>query len=312
MKFEVVPCPLCGSDEAYPVLQWRTRRMVRCDRCSLLYRNPRPTASDIREAYGAERTSLEEEERVGDRRSHQFHRFFDIFPNRPGRLLDIGCGYGFFLKMAKERGWEAVGIDLDPKGIAYAKEHLQVNALLGDLRDVDFPDGSFDLVTLWNVIECVPDPVEALRQARRVLKWGGTIFIRTQNEAWQHFSFRLTSLLPRLGWRRLFEKNPFPTFVFHMSSFSRSTLRRLIEQAGFEPLSIRNSKPTMGDPYLGLGSGGELLLTLAKQTVHGLAQSAYFVSGGRWVIGPSLDAWGQRGQIQDSLARVRRVTATGK
>jgi len=268
--------------------------MVRCHECHLVYRNPRPTASTVRENYASERTTLAWEERVGKRRSHQFHRFFERFPDRPGRLLDIGCGYGFFLKTAEEYGWEAVGIDLDPKGISYAKEGLQVNALLGDLRDVDFPDDSFDLVTLWNVIECVPDPVEMLRQAGRVLKSGGTIFIRTQNEAWQRFSFRLTSLLPRLGWGSVFEKCPFAAFVFHMNSFSCSTLRLLIEQAGLIPLSIKNGKPTEGDPYLGLGSRAELMLTLIKLSVHGLSQTVYLVSRGRWLIGPSLEAWGRR------------------
>jgi len=198
-NMEIVCCPLCGSDEGDPLFEWRTRRMVRCRRCNLLYRNPRPTASDVRGAYAGERTSVEWEERVGDRRNYQFRRFLNSFPDRPGRLLDIGCGYGFFLKMAEERGWEAVGVDLDPKGIAYAKERLRVNAILGDLKDVQFPDGSFDLVTLWNVVECVPDPLELLRHLRRVLKEGGTVFIRTQNETWQRLSFRLTSHLPRFG-----------------------------------------------------------------------------------------------------------------
>jgi len=300
VHFEAVYCPLCGRDEAYPVLEWRNRRMVRCRGCSLLYRNPRPTASDVRRVYSTERTTLEWEERVGDRRRHQFGRFLDSLPERPGRLLDIGCGYGFFLKMAHERGWEAVGVDLDPKGIAHAKERLQVNAVLGDLREVHFPDGSFDLVTLWNVVECVPDPLELVRNIRPLLREGGTVYIRTQNEAWQLLSFRLTSLLPRLGWNSVFEKRPFPTFVFHVSSFSRSTLRLLLEQSELVPLSIKNSKPTQGDPYLGLGSKGELLLTLIKLTAHGLAQSAYLISGGRWLIGSSLEAWGRRGRIDET------------
>ncbi len=299
---EEVPCPLCGSDEAYPVLEWRNRRMVRCLGCSLVYRNPRPTASDVREAYAAERADLELEERVGDRRTHQFRRFLDTFPDRPGRLLDIGCSYGFFLKMAEERGWEAVGIDLDPKGIAYAKERLQVNALLGDFRDFNFGDASFDLVTLWNVVECVPDPLELLHHLRPLLRVGGTLFIRTQNEPWQLLSFRLTSVLPRLGWNSVFEKRPFPTFVFHLSSFSRSTLRLLLEQTGFAPLSIKNRHPTQGDPYLGLSSRGELLFTLIKTAVHGLAQSTAFLSGGRWIIGPSLEAWGRREKIGGAKA----------
>ncbi len=293
LNFEVVCCPLCGSDEGDPLFEWRTRRMVRCRRCNLLYRNPRPTASDVREAYAGEWTSVEWEERVGDRRNYQFRRFLNSFPDRPGRLLDVGCGYGFFLKMAEERGWEAVGVDLDPKGIAYAKERLRVNAILGDLKDVQFPDDSFDLVTLWNVVECVPDPLELLRQLRRVLKEGGTVFIRTQNETWQRLSFRLTSHLPRFG-GSMIGRHSFATFVFHLTSFSHSTLRLLIEYAGFVLMSIENSKPTQGDPYLGLGSGREVLLTLIKLTVHGLAQSAYLLSGGRWLIGPSLEAWGRK------------------
>lgn len=76
---------------------------------------------------------------MADRRTQQFRRFLDHFPSRPGRLLDVGCGYGFFLKIAEVRGWEAIGLDLDPQGVAYAKESLRANALLGDLRDVHFP-----------------------------------------------------------------------------------------------------------------------------------------------------------------------------
>ncbi len=120
VHFEAVCCPLCGRDEAYPLLEWRNTRMVRCHGCSLVYRNPRQKVSDIREAYAGNQTSLKLEERVGNRRRHQFGRFLDSLPERPGRLLDIGCGYGFFLKIAHDRGWEAVGVDLDPKGIAYA------------------------------------------------------------------------------------------------------------------------------------------------------------------------------------------------
>ena len=94
----------------------------------------------------------------------------------------------------------------------------------------------------------------------------------------------------------MFKKRPFATFIFHLTNFSRPTLRLLLDRSGFIPLRIRNSPPISGDPYLGLSSKGELLLTLIKLTVHGLAESAYLISGGRWVIGPSLDAWGQWGK----------------
>ena len=297
VNLETVCCPLCRSEETIPLLQISSRRMVRCLGCRFLYRNPRPTASDVRGAYAAARTILELEERVGRRRSHEFRRFLDSFPERPGRLLDVGCGYGFFLKMAEERGWEALGVDLDPNGIAYAKERLRVDAVPGDLRDVHFPDGSFDLVTLWNVLDHDPDPLGFLSEIHRVLKEDGYVFIRTPNAGWNYLSFRLTNFLSRVGLGKVFDERPFATFIFHLTNFSRPTLRLVLERSGFIPLSIMNSPPILGDPYLGLSSGGELLLTLVKLTVHGLAQSASLVSRGRWLIGPSLEAWGRREKI---------------
>jgi SAM-dependent methyltransferase len=227
-------------------------------------------------------------------------------------LLDIGCGYGFFLKMAEERGWEAVGVDLDPKGIAYSKECLHVNALLGDLKDVRFPNSSFDLVTLWNVLDHIPDPLDLISEIHRVLKEDGYVFIRTPNSGWQYLSFRSAKILRRLGWGKVFDDQPYSTFIFHQTNFSAPTLRLLFNHSGFIPLSIKNSPPIPGDPYLGLGPAGELLVVLGKRAVHAAAQGLAFLSRGRWLIGPSLEAWGRREKIPDSLVAVRREPAQGK
>ncbi len=273
--------------------------MVRCRKCSLVYRNPRPTVAHVRGAYTAEQTDHNLEERVGRRRCHQFRRVLDSFPDRPGRLLDIGCGYGFFLKMADEKGWKAVGVDLDPKGIAYAKEHLQVNALLGDIRDINFPDGSFDLVTLWNVVDFVPDPLDFISEIHRVLKEDGYLFIRTPNVAWHYLSFRLAKFLKHLGWCKLFDERPYSTFIFHLTNFSRLTLRLLLDRSGFIPLRISNSPPIPGDPYMGFGPTRERLVALGKRAVYGTAQALAFLSAGRLLIGPSLEAWGRKRRIHE-------------
>lgn len=300
MNVEVQRCPLCGSKEAQPLLQVLSRRMVRCQGCGLLYRNPRPIGGDPRslpgEAGGLEDEVRVREERVGARRSHQFRRFLTR-AGPPGRLLDVGCGYGFFLKLAQEAGWDAVGVDLDPQAVAYAKDQLRVNALWGDLRDFHVSDGSFDLVTLWNVLECVPDPLDLLREIHRVLRPDGRVFIRTQNAVWQYGSFQMTGLLRGLGLKRVFDERPYLTFIFNLNTFSRSTLQLLLMRAGFTPLRLRNSPPISGDPYLGLGPGGEVLVTLAKRAIHSLAQGVALVSGGRLLLGPSLEAWGRRAAV---------------
>ncbi len=92
----------------------------------------------------------------------------------------------------------------------------------------------------------------------------------------------------------MFKKRPFATFIFHLTNFSRPTLRLLLDRSGFIPLRIRNSPPISGDPYLGLGSTGELLVAVGKRTVHGVAQGLALLSGGRWLMGPSLETWGRR------------------
>ena len=300
MNFEAAACPLCGSEEALPLLQILSRRMVRCRRCGLVYQNPLSTAGDLLHLWplparedGSEELEREWGERAGKRRSQRFRQFLHSV-GRPGRLLDIGCGYGFFLKLAQEAGWEAIGLELNQQAVAYAKDRLQVNALLGDPRHFHFPDASFDLVTFWNVLDYVPDPLELLEEVHRVLKAGGHVFIRTPNFTWHLQSFRLISLLRRLRGNDAFAQQPYFTFVFKVTSFSRATLRLLLERSGFVPVTIKNSPPVPGDPYLELGTGAELALTLAKRAVHAIALTVAALSGNRWLIGPSLEAWGRR------------------
>jgi hypothetical protein len=96
---------------------------------------------------------------------------------------------------------------------------------------------------------------------------------------------------------KVFKKRPFATFIFHLINFSRPTLRLLLDRSGFASNSIMNSPPIPGDPYLGLGPTGERLVALGKRGVHGVAQGLAIVSGGRWLIGPSLEAWGRREKI---------------
>lgn len=175
-----VCCSVCESKEVLPLHHAFAQGMVKCQGCGLIYRSPQPTAGDLARVYSGDRIDLAREERVGEKRKQQFDRLLK-HAGLPGRLLDVGCGCGFFLKLAQEKGWDAIGVDLNPKAIAYAKERLRINALLGDPKDFHFPERSFDLVTLWNVLDHAPDPVDLLLEVHRILKDDGRVFIRTPN-----------------------------------------------------------------------------------------------------------------------------------
>lgn len=283
---ETVSCPLCGASEAARVLTVGRRAMARCRQCGLVYRNPRPAAEESAPDAAGDPREAEEDRWLAERRAVNFRRFLDARAGPPGKLLDVGCGYGWFLGAAKERGWEAVGVDLSPKAVGHARERLGVNARCGELRAMGFPDGAFGLATLWNVLEFVPDPVGLLREVHRVLQPGGTLFIRTQNYGFQRLAFLLTGRLRR-------PDQPYRTFVFHLNSFSPSPLRLLLRRTGFALLRVANSPPTRGDPYRAFG-GADRLLTAAKLGIHGLVQGLYFLSGGRWILGASLEAYARR------------------
>ncbi len=282
---ETVPCPLCGAGAGAPVVRAGPRQMVGCSQCGLVYRNPRPP---LLMTQGQEGSGAPEDEWLVERRGVNFHRFLDRWQGAPGRLLDVGCGYGWFLQLAKARGWVVVGVDYSAEAVRHARERLGVDARCGQLQALGFPGGAFDLVTLWNVLEFVPDPVPFLREVHRVLAPSGTLFIRTQNYLFQRLAFGLTDWLLR-------PDRPYRTFVFHANSFSPAPLRLLLGRTSFRLLRLANSPPTPGDPYRAFG-GADRLLTAVKLGVHGLAQGLSLLSRGRWLLGPSLEVYARRGE----------------
>lgn len=100
---------------------------------------------------------------------------------RPGRLLDIGCGSGQFLQQMQIQGWEVEGVDFDEMATESARTNYGLRVHTGDLRDIAYPDNSFDAITLNNVIEHLPEPVEVVKECRRILRPGGRLVIVTPN-----------------------------------------------------------------------------------------------------------------------------------
>jgi SAM-dependent methyltransferase len=286
----VTTCPVCAGVHVHAVSVPSGRTLVRCARCRLLF-DQAPAAVEVPRA----RLSDDEqrlEERVAQRRAPHFARVVGAV-SPPGRLLDVGAGVGELLGIARELGWQAVGVDVDPAVVAYARSRGR-DVRLGDLTTLALPAASVDLVTLWNVIDFVPDPLRLLRECRRLLAPGGRIFVRTPNVPLQRAGARLTRALSTVGLARLAGDRPSWLGVFNTSNFGARTLRVALERAGFEDVDVRNSPPIGGDPYLGLGRVGERALDLGKRAVFRAVQAVAAASAGRWRLGPSIEAWGRR------------------
>lgn len=285
----MITCPVCASVAVRAVRVPTEPALVRCAACRLLF-PPVATADPPRARLSESERRLEE--RVAERRTPHFEKLLRA-AGAPGRLLDVGAGVGALVRLAGERGWEAVGIDVDPAVVAYARAR-GLDVRLGELAKLELPAERFDLVTLCNVVDFVPDPVAVLAECRRVLVPGGRIFLRTPNVPWQLQGARMTRLLAAVGLRRLVDGRGRWLAIFHRSNFGAHTLRIALVRAGFEDVELANSAPTTGDPYLGLGHAGETALRLGKRAVFAAVEAAALASGGRWLLGPSIEAWARK------------------
>jgi 2-polyprenyl-3-methyl-5-hydroxy-6-metoxy-1,4-benzoquinol methylase len=140
---------------------------------------------------------------------------------RPGRLLDVGCAYGFFLEEARRQGWRAEGIDLSAGAIAHA-ESRGLDARVASLESAEFEAESFDAVTMFYVLEHLLDPRAALEKVHRWLRPGGVLLLRIPHTA------PLVRCLDALGIRNELFDPP-----HHLGDFDPRGLRRVLEQSGF-------------------------------------------------------------------------------
>ena len=140
---------------------------------------------------------------------------------RNGRLLDIGCGTGHFLaEMGRYPGWELAGVEPNAKAAEFARQALGLNVHLGDLFSAQFPDHHFDVVTMWDVLEHLYEPVSVLREIHRVLKPDGVLILRTPSlDSWDARVFGCY-------WAGLDSPR-------HLAVYSRRTVEKLLTHADF-------------------------------------------------------------------------------
>jgi SAM-dependent methyltransferase len=241
---ERVKCCLCAIDESIPIavgedFEYQTSpdtfRAVQCTRCSLVYLDPRPTISEFARIYPPTYHAFQfREDTFGlvykVRARLEARRLLSWCSGLPenAKIVDIGCGDGFHLKLLKQfgnPGFTLHGIDADPRA-AEAAARAGVPVHLGTVQDCTLSAGTYDLAMLIQTIEHVDDPPGLLRDIRRLLKVGGKLVIVTDNV--DSFDFHLFKGRHWGGYH----------FPRHWNLFSSRTLRALALKADLEVLDL--------------------------------------------------------------------------
>ena len=204
-------------------------------------------------------------------------------------LLDVGCGFGYFLELASRNSWNTYGVEIVDSAVEVARNKLgEKNIYHGSLRNAHYLDEYFDAITLWDVLVMVENPIEELRECYRILKGGGKIGIRVRNVDFQKIIYHIYLPLSKVA-SALQIKRP---YVFHPHNFTKTALELILRRGGFSDIQIINSPLTKGDPYG--HSQNRVLTTIIKNTTDILTKILFQLSRGRLIIGPSLLAWAEK------------------
>ncbi len=258
MELEYIKCNLCGKDDykvLYPAVPMEKRdivkeysassaeilkdQVVKCNNCGFVYINPRPKAEQIVEGYSAAQDELYASQAAGRLATFRSSvKKIEKFCPSKGKILDVGAACGFFLKVAKDSGWNVYGVEPSKWMATWGNEHYVVNITPGTLEAAHFPDNYFDVVTYMDVLEHVPDAKASLKEAHRILKPGGLLAVNYPN-----FGSKLAKLAGRKWWFLL---------SVHLWYFTPHTIKEMLKQTGFEPLAHKRHFQKLNFGYMAM------------------------------------------------------------
>ena len=182
-------CPTCRSDRHQHELDKDHLALVRCLACDLVYVNPAFDEEHYREIYQSTEYQAIMKDLGIESHDYRVERFgrerveimaAHLPQNRPIRYLDVGCSTGFVVEAARQVGWDALGIDLNPSAIEFGKERgLDLRAVTLDGAGFDLE--TFDAVSLFDVVEHLLEPSTVVASAVKLLRPGGILFIYVPN-----------------------------------------------------------------------------------------------------------------------------------
>ena len=245
---EHIDCPICERDETELLFNKDSLSVVACKTCRLRYVNPRVDRQTLEEGYSEAYYPPDKVERIRTDSMEWLQmseRLTELEKQHhgKGRLLDVGCGIGTFLHLARERGWESYGVDPSKSGSDFAQEVHKLDVQCGDLFDADFPSAHFDAITLYHVLEHISELNPFVSELRRILKPAGsekkasTLVIEVPNGE------GLQSRLQKADWPYVHPRD-------HLYYFSAHSLPKLLRKHGFRNITL--GKPKRVSPSTGV------------------------------------------------------------
>ncbi len=237
-------CPWCGSEKAQISLWLRDEFLTKedfhiceCLNCGLLYTMPRPDKDKIGDYYKSEEYYSHQENKKGFipkvyervKKTNLKHKYQLASKGiNVGTLLDIGCGVGDFLHTAETHGWDCIGVEPSEDAKAIAQKRMKGKIISSEELET-LSDGSFDLITMWHVLEHVDDLKWQIAQLQRLVKSSGRVVIALPNYKSYDGQY----------YKELWAAYDVPR---HLNHFNRNTLAKMFKTSGLELIKMDKLK----------------------------------------------------------------------
>jgi 2-polyprenyl-3-methyl-5-hydroxy-6-metoxy-1,4-benzoquinol methylase len=218
-------CLVCGSTSISSLKDYEKHYLVNCKNCGFVFSQAIPTAEELENHYkGYGRNDY-----LSPITIKRYHELLDKMEpyRKTNRLIDVGCGIGYFLEVAKERGWEVYGTEFTDEAVEIC-QNKGISMHQGPLDPENYQGISFDIITSFEVIEHINNPIEELTHFYELLRKGGLVYVTTPN---------FNSLLRY----RLKEKYNVIAYPEHLSYYTPKTLKKVFRNTGFKTQKIQST-----------------------------------------------------------------------
>jgi 2-polyprenyl-3-methyl-5-hydroxy-6-metoxy-1,4-benzoquinol methylase len=232
-------CMICGESRSDVVFEEFDIDILGCQNCGHVFSSYQ--ADQYHDGYFGEEVASEDQFWWDQAHEKMYDDFCDRFMvGKSGELLDVGCGLGYFVGgISSFPNWEVVGYEISKAAVEFAQDKLGLeNVLHGRVEEADFPERNFDIITMWDVIEHIPNPDPMLSHLSSLLKDDGFLFLHTLNVHIQLPKARITKLLrgmnPRLHYLEAKD---------HINIYSMNTISKVLRRNGFHQIEFIHLHP---------------------------------------------------------------------
>ena len=255
-------CLICNSSDLKSIRGYEKHFLIKCSNCSFVFAKKNPTQKELElhyEGYGRN-------DYLSPITIKRYNDILDGFEKykKTKKLLDVGCGIGYFLEVAKDRGWDVYGTEYTDEAIQICSSK-GINMEKGILNPNNYESKEFDIITSFEVIEHINNPIDELTNFHKLLRKGGLVYVTTPN---------FNSLLRY----RLKSEYNIICYPEHLSYYTPKTLKKVFLNTGFQKKKIettgisltrlKTSKGSSNEAFISKSSTDEKIRSQIESKVH--------------------------------------------